>query len=243
MASTEKQIRWPAIPYYGAAAVWTIWAAFFNLYKIGHFVIVICLSVAVFWLLRILMQRKTVKEEISPAQIIEGKSTGNMALDSLLREGETALQEMHRFNRRIQEPGISANIDRMESTTRSIFEHIRNNPQKVPQIRRFMDYYIPTTLKLLNMYDQMNTTGISGQNINTTKMRITDMMKLIADAFEAQLDSLFGSDALDISADITALEAILKQENLLVDDSELQLKTFGQTPSRNEEAADEVLKK
>lgn len=215
MAIIEKRIRWPVAPYYGAAAVWAVWAAFFDLYKAEHFIIASFLSMAVFWLLRTLMQDKAVEEEIPAMLEVAEKTIGDTALDKLLQEGRTAMQEISQLSRSIQEPEISADIDRTKAAALNIFGHIRNNPKKAPQIRRFMDYYLPTTLKLLNTYKRMSATGISGKNITATKARIADMMKLIAAAFEAQLDCLFGTEALDISTDITVLETMLKQEGLL----------------------------
>ena len=88
------------------------------------------------------------------------------------------------------------------------------SPEKLPQIRRFMDYYLPTTLKLLNAYDRMSGTGVSGENIDATLARVEGMMRTIVSAFEKQLDSLYGTEALDISTDITVLETMMAREGL-----------------------------
>ena len=77
-----------------------------------------------------------------------------------------------------------------------------------------MDYYLPTTLKLLNAYDRMDSTGAAGENITGTKAKVENIMGTIAAAFEKQLDSLFGSEAMDISTDISVLETMLSQEGL-----------------------------
>ena len=86
--------------------------------------------------------------------------------------------------------------------------------KKLPQIRKFMDYSLPTTLKLLNAYDRMSGTGVSGENIDSTIERVEKMMGTIVTAFEKQLDSLFGSEALDISTDISVLETMMAREGL-----------------------------
>ena len=77
-----------------------------------------------------------------------------------------------------------------------------------------MNYYLPTTLKLLNAYDRMDDTGISGDNISTTKQKVENMMDTIVKAYEKQLDALYGEEALDISTDITVMENLLAQEGL-----------------------------
>lgn len=80
-----------------------------------------------------------------------------------------------------------------------------------------MDYYLPTTLKLLNSYDRMSAAGISGENISTTLSKVEGMMRTVVAAFEKQLDSLYGAEALDISTDITVLETMMAREGLTED--------------------------
>ncbi len=77
-----------------------------------------------------------------------------------------------------------------------------------------MSYYLPTTLKLLNAYDRMDSTGASGANIDGTKGRIGDMLDSICTAFSRLLDDLYGDEAMDISAEITVMEQMLVQEGL-----------------------------
>ena len=125
-----------------------------------------------------------------------------------------ALQEMRRLDENIADAGISADIVQLEQISQKIFDFVRQDPKKLPQIRRFMDYYLPTTLKLLNAYDRASDAGISGANIDATIRKVEGMMRTIVAAFEKQLDSLYGSDALDISTDITVLETMLAREGL-----------------------------
>ena len=80
-----------------------------------------------------------------------------------------------------------------------------------------MDYYLPTTLKLLNAYDRMSSVGVGGENIYGTKERVEAIMDTIVAAFDKQLDGLFGAEALDVSADITVLETMLAREGLAGD--------------------------
>ena len=77
-----------------------------------------------------------------------------------------------------------------------------------------MDYYLPTTLKLLNAYDRMGSAGVAGENIGGTMRRVEEMMDTIVAAFAKQLDSLYGAEALDLSADMTVLETMMAREGL-----------------------------
>ena len=121
---------------------------------------------------------------------------------------------MRRLNDSIQDEKISAQIDHLEQVTRKIIDHVVEQPKKLSQIRKFMNYYLPTTLKILNAYDRMSAAGISGTNIDTTKDKVEDMLETIVRAFDKQLDALFGDEALDISTDITVLEQMLAREGI-----------------------------
>ena len=127
---------------------------------------------------------------------------------------EEAIAEMKRLNESIKDEKISRQIDRLEEISGKIFDCVKASPEKLPQIRKFMNYYLPTTLKLLNAYDRMGSQGVSGENISGTMERVENMMGTIVTAFERQLDGLFGDQALDISTDITVLENMMAREGL-----------------------------
>ena len=133
---------------------------------------------------------------------------------ALIKERDRAVSEMRRLNDNIPDPRLSQQIDHLEEVTGKIVDQVVSQPKKLPQIRRFMDYYLPTTLKLLNAYDRMDAAGVSGSNIDGTKAKIEDIMGTICAAFDKQLDALYGEEALDISTDIAVLENLLAQEGL-----------------------------
>lgn len=202
------------LPYYGVAALWVGYALLRPLYTLPSFLLLGVLSLGLFLLLRGICPDQAppaqAKEPAAPAEA----STGNEALDKAIREGRLAVQEMRRLNASITDERLSAAIDQLERLAEKIFEAVKEAPEKLPQIQKFMDYYLPTTLKLLNAYDRMAATGVSGENIDGTKQRVEEMMDTIVTAFARQLDSLYGSDALDISTDITVLETMLAREGL-----------------------------
>ena len=205
----KKIVHKPAAPLYAAAAVWVLYALLFPLYRVGHFVIVLAASAAVYGIARLFC--KDIVEEVPE----EPKTTGNPELDKMVSEGQKALEEMRRLNDSIQDAAISAQIDRLEQVSGKIFRQVQKDPTQLPQIRKFMSYYLPTTLKLLNAYDRMSGTGVSGENIDTTLAKVEGMMRTIVAAFEKQLDSLYGAEALDISTDITVLENMMAREGLV----------------------------
>ena len=151
----------------------------------------------------------------APKQEAKPKSTGNPEIDALLVERDRAVSEMRRLNDSIKDVKISAQITHLETTTGKIIDAVVDKPSKLPQIRRFMNYYLPTTLKLLNAYDRMDDAGISGENIDSTKEKVEKMMGTIVTAFDRQLDALFGDEALDVATDIKVMETLLAREGLV----------------------------
>ena len=203
--------RRSAVPLYAAAGTWVVYALLFPLYRVPHFVLVGVVSAAVYFIMNAVCG--TVEETV-PDPPKKEETTGNPELDQMIRDGGLAIAEMKRLNDAIKDEKISADIDRLEDLSAKIFAQVKADPKKLPQIRKFMDYYLPTTLKLLNAYDRMGAQGVSGENIGGTMQRVESMMGTIVTAFEKQLDMLFGSEAMDISADITVLENMMKREGL-----------------------------
>ena len=214
MPNTVKKVRKSAAPFYGAAAAWVVYALAFDLYRWNHFVFAALLSAGVFLLLRGVCRDEVTEIPVPDPPREEEKPTGNAELDKMISDGRKAVSEMKRLDDAIEDEKISADIRRLETICQQIFQQVKADPAKLPQIRRFMDYYLPTTLKLLNAYDRMDATGASGTNIDGTKGKIGEMLGTICVAFSRQLDALYGEEALDISADITVMEQMLQQEGI-----------------------------
>ncbi len=215
--ATVKKIRRSVAPFYGVAAVWVVYALAFDLYRPTHFIFAAVLSAGVYLLLRAVRKDEEYEVEIPDPPKPQPASTGNPELDKMIRDGALAVEEMKRLDENIEDEKISQAIRELERTSQAIFQQVREAPEKLPQIRKFMDYYLPTTLKLLNAYDRMSSVGVGGENIDGTKERVEAIMDTIVAAFDKQLDGLFGAEALDVSADITVLETMLAREGLAGD--------------------------
>ena len=223
MAYVKKR---SVLPIYFVGLTWLVWAWILclPLYRPVHYVMAALLSMAAYFGGKMLFPDRgyEVPEPAAPgpAQAAakpgaeKPRSTGNPEIDALLDERARAVSEMRRLNDSIKDAAISAQISHLEATTGKIIDAVVEAPSKLPQIRKFMNYYLPTTLKLLNAYDRMDSTGVSGSNIDGTKGKIEDMLDTICTAFSRQLDNLYGEEALDISADITVMEQMLAQEGL-----------------------------
>ncbi len=217
MSSTPKR---PIVaPIYAAAATWLLYALLFPLYRPAHFLGALIAAASVFFFSWLLCRSGAQKSEANAAkaraaQQPQEPATGNPELDKMIKDGALAIEEMRRLDRNIEDEKISADIVRLQQTSEKIFDYVKSHPNQLGDIRKFMNYYLPTTLKILNAYDRMSAQGVSGENIDATLDRIRHMMDTIVAAFEKQLDSLFGEEALDISTDITVLETMMAREGL-----------------------------
>ncbi len=124
------------------------------------------------------------------------------------------VSELHLLCGRTSDPAICAKIERIKDLTVKIFKIVEEHPEKKPQLKRFMSYYLPTTLKLLRSYETLEKQGVSGRNITAAKQDIERILDTLAAGFEQQLDRLFMSDKLDISSDIDVLENLMERDGL-----------------------------
>ena len=121
---------------------------------------------------------------------------------------------MGRLYQSIREPEIRQKINELMRITDKIIQDAIADPSDIPQIKKFMNYYLPTTLKLLNTYDRMSAQGIEGENLGKTMKSITDMLDDAIEAYKKMLDSLFADQAMDIETEIQVMNTMLAREGL-----------------------------
>ncbi|MBR4548973.1 MAG: 5-bromo-4-chloroindolyl phosphate hydrolysis family protein [Oscillospiraceae bacterium] len=147
-----------------------------------------------------------------------GKSTEKKSygpeIDPIVEEGNKALSEMGRLYMSIQDPEVRAKINEIMRITDKIVQDAIQDPSDIPQIRKFMNYYLPTTIKLLHSYDRMSSVGVEGENLDKSMKNINEMLDAAIAAFKKRLDSLFANQALDIETDIEVMNTLLAREGL-----------------------------
>lgn len=130
------------------------------------------------------------------------------------REGYSGqLRDIRYANDRIADPVISAKIDRLEDLAGKIFRIVEEEPAKKAKASTFLNYYLPTTQKLLDSYADFEESGVSGENVSQAKQRIASTMDNIVAGFERQLDQLYQSDAMDVDSDIRVMEQMLRRDS------------------------------
>ena len=196
-----------ALPIYMAALVWVIYGICAPMYSMLHIIICAGLSVAAYIAGKQIFRGRSIEVEAEP-------DTGDMELNRQIKEGRLALKALREANEAIASPDISAQLDRMETAGLKIFDEIERASGKAAQVRRFMNYYLPTSVKLLERYRLLSDTGGGGENIAKALSGIEKSLHIVADAFEKQLDNLYAAESLDITADITVLETMMAGEGL-----------------------------
>ena len=135
-------------------------------------------------------------------------------VQAVVDEGERAHRELEHLYATIPNLTVKSKIRELINVSDKIIEDAVNDPSDVPQIKKFLDYYLPTTIKLLNAYDRMGAQGIEGENISGTMQSIEEMLDTAVGAYKKLLDSLFANQALDVETDIEVMNTLLKREGL-----------------------------
>lgn len=207
----KLKLQKSVLPVYLFGLVWLLYALFFPLYKPLHFLIVLALSLAVFFIGRALIPSKMVAEAEEPVEA----NTGDKQADQLIDEARASVRAMAQKANTINSPKVRAQFARLDKVSTDILNHVSQHPAKAKNVRKFFNYYLPTTQKLLDTYVDLEAQSAKGQNITGTMTSIEGILDTIVGAFETQLDKLFADKAMDISADITVMESMLAQEGLL----------------------------
>ena len=122
--------------------------------------------------------------------------------------------EIRRLNDEIRDFAVSERIYRIEEHTQNIFDYVTEHPEAKGQIRTFMNYYLPTTLKLLESYSRIEKVGVAGENMKKSKENIENILDMLVVGFEQQVDQLFRNESMDIDSEISVLETMMKQDGL-----------------------------
>lgn len=221
----------PVSPIYALGLVWLIYSGVFGFSGFGSLVKCAILSWLVYKLVKSIVkpgeetekkkeeEKKEVnqQEEKQSASVPEHeqpKSTGNPELDAVVNQGRQSVERIRQLNDDIPDFKVSAQLKQIEVLTASIIDQVEKKEDKLKQTRQFMNYYLPTTIKLLEQYVQMQDVGLRGENISAGMKQIEELLDKVIVAFQKQLDSLFERDVVDITADIQVMEQMMAAQGL-----------------------------
>ena len=135
-------------------------------------------------------------------------------LRAIIVEGQNYIRQIREKNDSIPGEVFSQKLFRMEALLKEIFANLEKMPDQMSKMHKLMNYYLPTTLKLVTAYEQFERAPVQGQDVLSAKKEIENTVDTINDAFEELLNKLFASAAMDVTADAQVLKTILEREGL-----------------------------
>ena len=232
---------------FGVAAV--LYAAIFPLYRISDFLLCGALSLLAGKIVSIMgsgldlttHNRQDQKEQPAPPE--ELPLSGDEAADAVIARGQEMLHQIRAENDAIPDQVLSGQMDELERLCIQIFKTVAEKPQKAGQIRKFMNYYLPTTLKMLANYRTMDQRGVSVTDMTEARSTLIRGMGMVLTACQKQLDNLYKDTLLDVSTDMDVLEQMLKRDGLTDDElgaaTAAQLERSGAPTAKSSSAADD----
>lgn len=219
----ERRIR-PVWPIYFAGIVFLIYSAFAPIYTALHFFIACALALAA---LALGMAKAPGRVEQVEVEV----KTGDSDADGVIERGRETTARLRAALAEISDPELKTYVARTERALKQMVDEVAQNPAKAALIKRFVNYYLPTIMKLLDAYDRLCEAG-QAETMTATLQSIEDSMQNVALATERQLANMFKDEQLDISTDIEVLETLLKSDGLL-DDSPFDGRAAGGDSRRN----------
>ena len=195
------------LPYYAAALAFVVLCAVLPVYRLWALLAALGAAVLAF----------AGAKKICPSRVVEMEvpfHTGVDDVDAMLTEMQQQLDTLHALNEALPDPQLSAAMTRMEKAGRSIVETVEATPAKAKQVRRFANYYLPDAVNVLQQYAKLAKQGVRGENAASIRAEVEHNAASIATAFENQLDALYAAESMDLSADLTVLQNMLKGQGL-----------------------------
>ncbi len=161
------------------------------------------------------------------------KDTGNPEADAVLQKGREMIAEIRAENNKIPDAGLTGKLNQLETLCGDIFRAVYDKPAKASQIRKFMDYYLPTTLKMVKAYRTLGENNVYGDEAEDARKRIDDALGIVLKGCRKMLNNLYKDDMLDITTDIDVLEQMLKRDGLTESDLRLAAEQAKQAAALN----------
>ena len=201
----EKKLK-SAVPLYIVAALWIVCSFFVPLYKLSAIIIMLIVSAAVYFLAAKLFPGETVMEEVPV-------DTGDTELDEMIKSGREAMAELDRLEKKFG-GDMAPKLSTLRETLGKILEEAERDENDRRSVKRFTDYYVPVTLKILHSYEMLSSQGGAGENVSEAMGKVENILDLLCTAYEKQLDSMFENESMDVSADVDVLESMIQGSGL-----------------------------
>lgn len=165
------------------------------------------------------LQKQQIAKEIDNEKLNEEiENLEKNEVESTIKIGRNYIEQIKNIRNELSKEEIAVKLDKLGNISNQILVQVEKNPNKIQEVNKFINHYLPITIKLINSYKDINNQSVQGENIENAKIEIEKSIDLINSAFENLLDDLFEDVVLDISTDISVLKTLFKQEGLTEDD-------------------------
>jgi hypothetical protein len=224
MAEAEKK---SAVPIISVGITWLVLAVVFHIDSATKVFLAAVLSFIVYQIAKKKYPAKKIEIMMEPEKEVAVKKPEKAPAAPLTPE-ERALKDLNErinlyfieiklLNDSIGDEFISGELFEIEKNLKKIQFHLNEKSdaprtKKVEQLSQFFDYYMPTTVKILNSYRRIESQELTGEYATETKKRVEESLPFVRAAFEKELDNMFSDEMIDITTDIDVLEAVLSKE-------------------------------
>lgn len=133
--------------------------------------------------------------------------------------------KIHNINDALPEDRISRKLDILEATVRVMIQEVKKQPQKAGELRKTVNYYLPTIIKLFDNYIEIEKTDEKTDKLRETQTEIETMLDTLNSSFMVLLEKLQKNREWDVSADISVMKTMLNMEGLSNENKINQKKT------------------
>ena len=213
MATKTKTVTTKSpTPIYLGAGTFFILSLILPMYKLSMIMIGLALSLLVVF---IAGKMNLFPDRIETITVEEPEFFATKEIEEIVLSGRKMKEQMSLLNDKIQDEEVSASIAQIESTHQAILEAVQRHPETAQILRKYMKYYVPSLLELLNHYNDLEHQQLDGQQAEKGRQRIKSLLTTAETAFKKQLDSLLDQKVMDITVESKVLEDLMKQEGLL----------------------------
>ncbi|MCL2593805.1 MAG: 5-bromo-4-chloroindolyl phosphate hydrolysis family protein [Defluviitaleaceae bacterium] len=207
MKEKEKRTK-SAMPIYVSALTWLVFAVFIPMYRIENIGLAFASSIVIY-----ILSRRFFADKVEYVE--KFVTTGDKSADEVILKGRKLLEDLQKNNKKISDAKMKAQINLLFDYGNKILNFVQSDVSKISNIGMFMDYFLPTTIKLLNNY--LELTKNKNETTALAKENIEKLVEKIVTNFKNELDGLYEDRAMDIKLEVAVMEEMIKREGLLKD--------------------------
>ncbi|MDK2866230.1 MAG: hypothetical protein PWP51_3026 [Clostridiales bacterium] len=135
-------------------------------------------------------------------------------IEGTVRQGQKKVRQIEQLNEKIRNPQLHDDIASICDTADAIFDNFNEDPKDVKAARKFLSYYLDTTIRILEQYVSISNKKVRGDDIDETLSKVEEMVTLIDETFKKQMKKLLEDDILDLDVELEILEKTIKSEGV-----------------------------